>query len=103
MPENFIYRLIDALEGSRSKSVYATDAKFLPNSRINHLRTPITDDFLEVSDKAAIQCLCNGHLIAGKFVSDSPALENSTSSVGQIFDFQALLLWGHLILLLASV
>ena len=65
-PEEFTYRLCDALEGSRSKSVYATDAKLLPNSRFNQLRTPITDDFLEVTDKAAIQCLRNGLLIAGK-------------------------------------
>ena len=66
IPEEFIYLLCDALEGSQSKSAYATDAKLLPNSRINHLRTPITDGFLEAFDKAAIQCLRNGHLIAAK-------------------------------------
>ena len=38
---------------SRWKSVYATDAKLFLNSRINQLTTPITEDFLEVSDKAA--------------------------------------------------
>ena len=54
IPKEFIYRLCDALEGSRSKSAYATDAKILPNSRINHLRTPITDGFLKVSDKTAM-------------------------------------------------
>ena len=42
IPEEFIHRLDDAFEGTRSKSVYGTDAKLLPNSRLNRLRTPIT-------------------------------------------------------------
>ena len=64
--EEFIYRLYDALEGSGSKSIYATDAKLILNSRINQFRTPITNDFHKVSDKATIQGLDYGNLIAGK-------------------------------------